>query len=630
LSWGLARTVALVFVLLALACLADWTIDRFRETPFALRVLLLGVQVVVAASALAFFLVLPLLRRANDTELALRVEDKVPDLGHRLISAVQLNRPGALTQGMSPELIARVTDEAERRASRIHFTQIADHRRLKWSAALVVPVVLLAGAALLVFPETLMVLLGRQLLADTEIPRSVYLTSIHPDVWYRPTGEEVILRFKATGEEVSKDLEGVVRREPDGLPPENYPLRAESMTEPGQAVFAVRIPPSATNFTYRAWLADGRTPREFEVRYSPRPIVIEQKAWVRLPAYVGLRPSSQTPYEQESSRAEVVGVQGGSARVWIKVQKPVQLAALEMLGAGATEKSDESVLRRIPLTLKEDGLEAEGTFDLRPEEVAYRVVVKDDHDFDNLPPPRRGIRIIPEDPPLVFLLREEFRPVAWLSKLIGSSADFEVEGMPVPSGGRIRIAYACSGPYGLGSPPDPKNKSERAIAWLRFRVLKKAAESTAEAGPEEDERWLSLPLIEVQGSDKTGPFDTRRGAFRHSGENDQVQFHAVPSEDPEKTPGRMVGGGRFDFQTKGIPDGKGGYIDILPGDQLEYFVEVFADRDPHSGRPSGRSEVRRKVFVTGPELVRWLEDTVQEERRIRQLAERQLGVFAPD
>jgi hypothetical protein len=615
LIWGLSRALALVFVLLALACLADWTIDRFRETPRALRALLVGVQVLVAAAALAFFLVLPLFRRPSDTELALRVEETVPDLGHRLISAVQLNRPGALIQGMSPELIARVTDEAEKRAARIRFTQIADHRRLKWSAILVAGVLVPAGVSMLAGPETVMVLLSRQLLADVEIPRSVHLASTAPEVWRRPTGEEVVLLFQATGEGVNEDLEGEVRLEPVGQPAERYTLKLESMQEAGRAIFAVRIPPSATDFSYRAWLADGRTPRESEVRYSPRPIVIEQKAWVGMPAYVGLRPKSQTPYEQESSRAEVVGVQGGSARVWVKVQKPVQMAAVELLGAPEPGKTDETILRRIPLNLDNEGQQAEGSFDLRAEETAYRVVVRDEHQFDNLPPPRRGIRIIPEEPPRVVLLREEFRPVAWMAKLIGTSGDFEVEGMPVPSGGRIPIAYACAGPYGLGR------------AQLRFRVLKRAADSSPETAVQDEERWLTLPLIEKAGTPEAGPFDPRRGAFHNSHENDQVQFHAVPSEDPEKVPGRTLGGGRFDFQTKGIPDGKGGYIDILPGDQLEFYVEVYADKNPDSTRPSARSEIRRKVFVTGLELVRWLEAMRQEEQRIRQLEARQRGVF---
>src|SRR6266542_337920 len=109
LIWGGARWLALALVALALACFLDWLIDRAAETPWAVRVLLSGAQVGLWAGA-AFFLILrPLWERLSDSRLALWVEKRIPALGHRLISTVQLNQPGAKTQGMSPELIGAVT-----------------------------------------------------------------------------------------------------------------------------------------------------------------------------------------------------------------------------------------------------------------------------------------------------------------------------------------------------------------------------------------------------------------------------------------------------------------------------------------------------------------------------------------
>jgi hypothetical protein len=59
---------------------------------------------------------------------------------------------------------------------------------------------------------------------------------------------------------------------------------------------------------------------------------------------------------------------------------------------------------------------------------------------------------------------------------------------------------------------------------------------------------------------------------------------------------------------------------------IEYCVEVLAGA-PGSGRPSARSETRIKTMVSLPEFVRWIDDTLQEERRIRQLDAQQRGVF---
>ena len=107
---------------------------------------------------------------------------------------------------------------------------------------------------------------------------------------------------------------------------------------------------------------------------------------------------------------------------------------------------------------------------------------------------------------------------------------------------------------------------------MLFRVLKKV-----ESGNDElpEEKWLVLPLQEVAGGEKSGPFDPRIGAFENSGAKDQIFFHAIPDGNPLP---RTLGGGRFDFKTTGIPDGKGGLVTLKIGDQIEYCVEVFADK----------------------------------------------------
>jgi hypothetical protein len=237
--------------------------------------------------------------------------------------------------------------------------------------------------------------------------------------------------------------------------------------------------------------------------------------------------------------------------------------------------------------------DAVGQFDMKPEESAYRIVVEDEHAFRNADPPRRGIKIVPEEPPTVALLPEQFLPEQFPGA--GIAEDFEVEGVPIPLGGAIRLAYSASHPYGLGR------------ATLQYRV--------------NDGPWQPFPLAEAPETEKTGPFDPRRGAFVNSKPGDQVQFHAVPSRDPERLLPRTDGGGRFDFQTRGLPD-------LKIGDRVEFFVEV-ANRDPNSPQV-GRSETRLKTVVTVPQLVQWIDATLRQEDRIRQLEQKQRGVFKKD
>src|SRR4051794_16861949 len=94
-AWGLACWLAIVLALLLLCCLLDWLIDRQRDTPTNVRRGMFLVQVVVAGSAAFWSLVWPQVRRLPNNMLALWVEDKHPYFQHRLISAVQLNEPGA-------------------------------------------------------------------------------------------------------------------------------------------------------------------------------------------------------------------------------------------------------------------------------------------------------------------------------------------------------------------------------------------------------------------------------------------------------------------------------------------------------------------------------------------------------
>jgi hypothetical protein len=134
-------------------------------------------------------------------------------------------------------------------------------------------------------------------------------------------------------------------------------------------------------------------------------------------------------------------------------------------------------------------------------------------------------------------------------------------------------------------------------------------------------------LPEIKASAKSGAFDPKRGAFENSPLEEIVWFHAVPSPAPDQQLGRTLGGGRFDFDTKGIPDGQGGMLTLRVGDQFECCVEVFADTDASPLRPSARSEVRVRPIISQEELVRWLVDAQNEQNRLRDLDKKQRGVF---
>jgi len=631
LAYGVTLGLTIALAVLAVCCTADWLIDRFQDTPLTVRRAMLGAQVMLWLGLAAVLLVWALMKSMSDDALALYVEERVPAFGHRLISALQLNRPNARTQGMSPALIAAATVQAEEQAAKENFTRLADHRRLERCFQLLFGVILI-GAPLLIFAFDLVaVLVARQFLADRDIPRSVSIAAA-ADRQVAPAGEEVALRFVVRGPGLGSDTEGEVRIEPRDAPAETYPLVFAHRTANGEAIYTTRVRPGTVSYAYRAWLRDGRTRKAAHMQIEPRPAIVKLDAWVQLPDYTGRRPNGQ-PYETLQARGDIAGLLGTKARLAVETQKPIDRATVELLGRPAPEllaglplpvidplsvplaglyawlvpvmvlASDdvagpgalpgasplpEFVYRRISMKLDESKQQAEAIFDLRPGEHVYRIEVADHYGFRNLDLPRRSIRLEPEEPPVVALLPERFPAAGKVS-----SEDDEFEGVPVLYRGKFRFAYTASSPLGLGK------------AQMRYRLNGEG-------------EWWPLPLKEVRGSTKMGPFDLKHGAFVHSGFLDKVEFHQLPSPDADRFPPGTEGGGRYDFETAGL--------DLKIGDRIEFYVEVF-DRNPAEDRQPGRSEVRQKTIVDIDQYLAWKEGVAQEESRIRQLENTQRGVF---
>lgn len=616
LVWGLACWLAIVIVLLLICGLIDWLIDRRRDTPFSVRFGLFFVQAVIAAAAGFWFLVWPQLRGLPDDLLALWVEDKIPHFQHRLISVVQFYKPGARIAGMSVELIQVVTGEADRLAGKHDFNEVADHARLKWSAYVLAPVLVLALIPFLIWPGVCFALLGRQVMLPIEIPHSIYLENISPEYW--PIGDKIPIRYRVRGE-FTPAMVGDLYVTPLGQPTDNYPL-AFIQQDGKEAIFGADVHPSSNDLQYTAHMGDGRTKLPSEMKLVPRPVVTESLAWTVLPRYCGKTKQEyeqQGPdaprYEEQQGRGDVVGIPGSSVRVRITVQKPVKEAWIELLGPEKlnpqpTEESAPPVeisKGKTKMAISADGLSAEVKFDLVPGLTGFRMHVADEHGFTNEPAPRRSLSLVPEERPQVGLLRDTF----------GSGADFDVEGLPVILGERVRIPYTCSGRYGLGK------------AYLLYRVLKKHESGN---DPVEEEGWIRLGLTEIPADRDSGAFDLKTGVFANSSFDQEVPFHAVGSFNPAKILGRTLGGGRVFLKTDGLVNGQGKKIDLKSGDLIEFCVEIHAAyRQPESETPMARSETRVTTVLNRNEFDAWFTQVTREDERVRKLKQSQEDVFRP-
>jgi hypothetical protein len=135
LAWGAARWLTLVVVVLTAACFTDWYIDRYADTPFPIRLMMTAGQLGLFAAA-GYWLLIRLQIPSLDA-LAGRAEEEVPEFDHRLVTALQLNRPTAKTAGMSPQLIREVTAEAEAMSARHRLASLADRSRIHQAQGMV-------------------------------------------------------------------------------------------------------------------------------------------------------------------------------------------------------------------------------------------------------------------------------------------------------------------------------------------------------------------------------------------------------------------------------------------------------------------------------------------------------------
>jgi hypothetical protein len=201
--------------------------------------------------------------------------------------------------------------------------------------------------------------------------------------------------------------------------------------------------------------------------------------------------------------------------------------------------------------------------------------------------------MLPLEPPQVTLLPETF----WKPGDSGPPEDREVEGIPILEGKSFRLDYRSSDRYGLSH------------VLLRYRVIPRASKPEEESGQIEREQFLPLPLGPVRGK----PVTTRA----------REEFSTRPANSPEELPD-LEGGGRYDFNTTGIADGKGGTMRLEQGDRIQFFVEVYSKARPDG--PPGRSVVREKEVVGLEEYLAWLEKKEDLKERTRYLEEQQRGV----
>ena len=650
---------------------------HFTTTPFLVRLLTFLLFFAICLWLIFPWLVMPMTRKLSDEDMALMVEQKHPHLQHRLISILQFHRKDANTVGMSQALIYEVTKEAEQQTARLPFSDASDHSRLKKSAFYVVPPILIAVVLLFLNAQMVMALVSRQFLFGGDIPRSVQLASIHSLVdektgeEIRPKYDEVLLEFKATGA-VNEKAQGLVFVYKNEGRIEDYPLTFDRKGKNGELIFASILPAGTDNFEYRAWLGDGRSDLVV-TRFEPRPVIGDKDifAWSVLPETCGTwkKKGEVRRFEEFFASGDIQTIPDSDAHVRVKVSPDVRSAWLDLyvklpispmttmvgLGQGPLGQGPLNVLavsnpyedlstqtkkdilaqkvhlQRIDMELSTWLMSPDNTIQVAAADLhlpnldtEYTISAKDKYDFANTKPAIRDIKINKEPTPSVQLLPGTFL-------LPGSTG-----GAPTKPGGRIRVSYNCEGPYGVG------------MAELHYRITRYQGLPISDSDTEPTLKGF-LPLKYVAWKKEAGPFRMDKGTFA----NNFVTVNGVeePTSDTASTTFHTIepapafmwlgheyrllgfkrGGGRFDYFTNKMSvydtvAAKDTYYSTQAGDQIEFFVKVYASHDKTDGRPFAISDSRVVMVKSAKECLAWTFEQAQEFKRLKNLESKQQEV----
>ena len=638
-AWGTAQLLAVVGTVLAVACLTDWLIDRYSgseawrnffrwsrsfapsdplsagETPFWFRVLMTLGQLGLAGVLVYYLIVRPWVRTPPVDDLATTAEKAFPAFDHRLVTAIQLNRETADTRGMSTYLIAEVTREAGEIASNHRMLSLVDYRRLLWALLVIAPAALIWGIFAANNSSLAGILVKRQALQDLEIPRNIHLQNVTTPL--HPTGAEVTVRFKVTGEH-SEDMVGVLRVVPistetkdDGTvveenqPPEYYDLTFDQTDEkePGTAFFITKLPPSSRDFNFMARLGEGRTRTPGRVSFEPPPQLAtetdEQKPLTArqvLPLYLGLDPEGHRyDHSEHGNRGDVIdALPQSDIIVEARFNKPIAKGKAELTPI-EREGIHEHPLRSIqPQLVADDRLSATFVFPTTPKMIGYAISLVDDNGFVNPTQIRRNIRMWDDRPPLVEFKPESTRnPDPSQYDGGGNPKDYEWD-MPLSLDGVITGTYSTRSEVGIRA------------ANIRYRVVPKGVqfdqypeEYKRIQHPREDPNLIvydRLPLTRFVIDPKKpdlGPFVPDLGLFtfsfkgvsRYEKNRVNIEFYPFSARNPQEEPSDMEAGGRRNFEVAGLlkkmpdklPDGTPTTRTekIAIGDTVELYIEVY-------------------------------------------------------
>ena len=315
---GLAWLVIAAVLLLV----AQTLLDRLMDFPRSVRIAFLVLDAGVLGTVLYRKLLRPWRRRWHAPEAAFAIQRHWPELGSRVISAVELAAGGAADErgAGSPLLVQALVQEVASSVPGLPLGNVVPGKpagRRVGSATLLVVVV--AALAFWQWPLA-SVLLRRAALADIPLPTATVVVPETRDL-NAAAGTNATLAALASGVippqgRIELALAGGEHRTILVRPDTGNPAR-----------FAFTFENVQKSFTYRFYLGDGRGP-VFKVTTLPAPLLEQAEFLQEFPAYTG-RPPLRQP------AGALTFFPGSKVRVVAQASQPLGLIELRFAGDNA-------------------------------------------------------------------------------------------------------------------------------------------------------------------------------------------------------------------------------------------------------------------------------------------------------
>ncbi len=369
----LLKGTAQVLLAIVSAVLIAFALDAIFELSNTIRLFLLIAIVALTMVVLYMEIIHPLIKSPSNKQLARYIEEKHPELEDRLVSAVELG--GAKNPRISSQILEKLLDDTRFHIAPINLPKdIRTKSTMVWtSLALAVSVFL---SAFLISNIDFFSIKSHRLFAPWTIPT----INLQPTLLVNPGNTRVP---RGSAQEITAEITGFEAEEvalyytaDDSI---WIKMTMDRTEQKGIYVFHFFDLQNQTQYYVKA---DDKLSKIFNMTLYDAPQIKRVDLVYNYPKYTGLK------RKKETDTGDVWAPKGTVVKITAVADKPLREGQMIM---GEGKKLNTSITADTLITT---------TFTVR-EDTYYKILITDNDDLSNHPPPEYFVHALPDQPPVL-------------------------------------------------------------------------------------------------------------------------------------------------------------------------------------------------------------------------------------